>query len=54
VTVAALDKQWKIVTRTHRTFDVDTVLIAVGLAEVNEFFFKAKEWGMESSLPGCR
>ncbi|RPJ22102.1 MAG: FAD-binding protein, partial [Desulfobacteraceae bacterium] len=47
VTIAALDKQWKVVPGTHRTFDVDTVLIAVGLAEVNEFFFKAKEWGME-------
>ena len=47
VTIAALDKQWKVVPGTHRTFDVDTVLIAVGLAEVNEFYFKAKEWGME-------
>jgi len=47
VTMAALDKQWKVVPGTHRTFDVDTVLIAVGLAEVNEFYFKAKEWGME-------
>lgn len=47
VTIAALDKQWKVVPGTHRTFEVDTVLIAVGLAEVNEFYFKAKEWGME-------
>ncbi len=47
VTIAALDKQWKVVPGTHRTFDVDTVLIAVGLAEVNEFSFKARDWGME-------
>ena len=47
VTIAALDPQWKVVAGTHRTFDVDTVLIAVGLAEVNEFYTKAGEWGIE-------
>ena len=26
---------------------MDTVLIAVGLAEVNEFYLKAKQWGMD-------
>ena len=47
VTVAELDKDWKVVPGTHKTFEVDTVLIAVGLAEVNEFYYKAKEWGMD-------
>jgi sarcosine oxidase subunit alpha len=47
VTIAALDQQWKVVPGTHKTFEVDTVLIAVGLAEVNEFYIKAREWGME-------
>jgi len=47
VTVAQLDKDWKVMPGTHKTFDVDTVLIAVGLAEVNEFYHKAKEWGMD-------
>lgn len=47
VTVAALDPTWKVVPGTHKTFDVDTVLIAVGLAEVNEFFTKARDWGMD-------
>jgi len=47
VTIAALDQQWKVVPETHRTFDVDTVLIAVGLAEVNEFYTKARDWGMD-------
>jgi hypothetical protein len=47
VTIAALDPNWKVVPGTHRTFDVDTVLIAVGLAEVNEFYTKARDWGME-------
>lgn len=47
VTIASLDKDWKIVPGTHKIFGVDTVLIAVGLAEVNEFYLKAKEWGMD-------
>ena len=47
VTVAALDEHWKPVSGTHKTFEVDTVLMAVGLSPVNEFTRKAKEWGME-------
>jgi sarcosine oxidase, subunit alpha len=46
VTIAALDSNWKVIPGTHKTFDVDTVLIAVGLAEVNEFYTKARDWGM--------
>jgi sarcosine oxidase subunit alpha len=47
VTIARLDEDWKIIPETHRTFEVDTVLIAVGLAEVNEFYHKANAWGMD-------
>jgi Fe-S-cluster-containing hydrogenase component 2/bacterioferritin-associated ferredoxin len=31
---------------------VDTILIAVGLAEVNEFYLKAKQWGMDVFCAG--
>ncbi len=47
VTIGKLDEHWKVIPDTHKTFQVDTVLIAVGLAEVNEFFHKAKEWAMD-------
>ncbi len=47
VTIAALGPDWKIIPGTEKTYEVDTVLIAVGLAEVNEFYVKAKEWGMD-------
>lgn len=47
VTVAQLDDHWQIIAGSHKTFVVDTVLIAVGLAQVNEFYLKAKEWGMD-------
>jgi NADPH-dependent 2,4-dienoyl-CoA reductase/sulfur reductase-like enzyme/Fe-S-cluster-containing hydrogenase component 2 len=52
VTVARLDQNWKVVPNTHKTFDVDTVLIAVGLAEVNEFYRKARKWGMDVFCAG--
>ncbi|MEW6666021.1 MAG: FAD-dependent oxidoreductase [Thermodesulfobacteriota bacterium] len=52
VSIAELDGAWKVVPGTQKTFQVDTVLIAVGLAEVNEFYRKAKEWGMEAYSAG--
>jgi NADPH-dependent 2,4-dienoyl-CoA reductase/sulfur reductase-like enzyme/Fe-S-cluster-containing hydrogenase component 2/bacterioferritin-associated ferredoxin len=47
VTIGALDKEWKVIPGSHKTYHVDTLLIAVGLGEVDEFFHKAREWGME-------
>jgi NADPH-dependent 2,4-dienoyl-CoA reductase/sulfur reductase-like enzyme/Fe-S-cluster-containing hydrogenase component 2/bacterioferritin-associated ferredoxin len=52
VTIARLDQDWNVIAGTHRTFEIDTVLIAVGLAEVNEFYFKAKQWGMDVFCAG--
>jgi len=52
VTITRLDKHWKVIPETHKTFEVDTVLIAVGLAEVNEFYLKAKQWGMDVFCAG--
>ncbi len=46
-TIAALDAKWNVVPGTEKRFAVDTVLIAVGLTEVNEFYLKAKQFGME-------
>jgi NADPH-dependent 2,4-dienoyl-CoA reductase/sulfur reductase-like enzyme/NAD-dependent dihydropyrimidine dehydrogenase PreA subunit len=52
VTVARLDQNWKVIPDTHKTYAVDTVLIAVGLAEVNEFYLKARQWGMDVFCAG--
>ncbi len=52
VTIAELDTHGNIVPGSYKTFEVDTVLIAVGLAEVNEFYLKAKEWGMDAYVAG--
>lgn len=46
-TIAELDDRWNVKPGTEKCFAVDTVLIAVGLAEVNEFYLKAKQFGME-------
>ncbi len=47
MTIAQLDDDWKKVPGTEKTFDVDTVLIAVGLAEVDEFYNKAKSFNYD-------
>ena len=52
VTIARLDENWNVMPDTHRTFQVDTLLMAVGLAEVNEFYMKAKKWGMDAFCAG--
>ena len=52
VTIAKLDDRWQVVDDTRKTFAVDTVLIAVGLAEVNEFYLKANQWGMDVYAAG--
>jgi len=46
VTIAAIDDKWQPVKGTEHTFDVDTVLIAVGLSPVDELFTKAKAYGI--------
>ncbi|MGA1820935.1 MAG: FAD-dependent oxidoreductase [Thermoplasmatota archaeon] len=47
VVIARLDSSWNIVPGTHRSYEVDTVLIAVGLDPVDEFHKKGKAWGMD-------
>ena len=46
VTIAQIDKNWKPIPGTEKTFACDTILIAVGLNPVNEFHEKAKEFGL--------
>ena len=52
VTIGRLDQDWRVIADSHKTFEVDTVLIAVGLAEVNEFYLKAEQWGMDVFCAG--
>ena len=52
VSIARLDERWAVIPDSQQTFMVDTVLIAVGLSEVNEFYFKAKQWNMDIFCAG--
>ncbi len=52
VTIARVDGKFRPVKGTERSFDCDTLLIAVGLDPVNEFFEKAREFGLPAFAAG--
>ncbi|MBU1380590.1 FAD-dependent oxidoreductase, partial [Myxococcota bacterium] len=52
ITIAAIDKNFKPLPGTEKTFDVDTVLVAVGLSPVNELQTKAQEFGVKTFSAG--
>lgn len=52
VTIARVDEYFKPIPGTERSFACDTVLIAIGLDPVNEFYIKAKEFGMTAFAAG--
>jgi NADPH-dependent 2,4-dienoyl-CoA reductase/sulfur reductase-like enzyme/Fe-S-cluster-containing hydrogenase component 2 len=52
VTIAAIDHQWRPIEGTEQTFACDTVLIAVGLDPVDEFYHKAINFGIPALAAG--
>ncbi len=52
VTIAEVDERFRPVPGTEKTFDVDTVLVAVGLAPLDEFYRQAREFGMKVHAAG--
>lgn len=52
VTIAKLDENWNIIPGTENTFACDTILIAVGLNPVDEFYNKAKQYGIPVWVAG--
>lgn len=52
VTIAAVDDRFQPVPGTEWSFPCDTVLIAVGLDPVGEFYAKAQEFGMTALAAG--
>ncbi|HUT81864.1 MAG TPA: FAD-dependent oxidoreductase [Candidatus Bathyarchaeia archaeon] len=52
VTIAKLDDTWHPIPKTEKTFECDTILIAVGLSPVNEFYNKAKDFGLSVWVAG--
>ncbi len=52
VTIARVDDKFEPIPGTERSFDCDTLLIAVGLDPVNEFHEKAREFGLTAFAAG--
>jgi NADPH-dependent 2,4-dienoyl-CoA reductase/sulfur reductase-like enzyme/Fe-S-cluster-containing hydrogenase component 2/bacterioferritin-associated ferredoxin len=52
ITIGQLDKNNKIKDETEITFSCDTILIAVGLNPVDEFYQKAQEYGLNVWVAG--
>jgi len=52
VTIARVDEKFKPIPGTEQTFLCDSILIAVGLDPVNEFYHKAKDFGLSAFAAG--
>ncbi len=52
VTIARIDDRFRVVPGTEQTFAADTLLIAVGLAPVDEILCKAREYGLNVHAAG--
>ncbi len=52
VTIAQVDKNFKPIDGSERSFECDAVLIAVGLDPVNEFYTKAKDFNLPAFVAG--
>ncbi len=52
VTIAQVDDHFKPIPGTEKSFECDTVLIAVGLDSVNEFYHKAVEFDIPAFVAG--
>ena len=52
VTIVEVDDQFRPIDETERTFEADTVLVAVGLNPISELYEQAKQFGMEVYCAG--
>jgi len=52
ITIAQLDEEFNLISGTEKSFTCDTILIAIGLNPVDEFYHKAKEFGFKVWVAG--
>lgn len=52
ITIAQVDEKFQPIPGTEKTFSCDTILIAVGLDPVDEFYRKAQEFGIPAFCAG--
>jgi len=52
ITIGKIDENFNIIPGTEKTYECDTILIAVGLNPVDEFYHKAQEFGLKVWVAG--
>lgn len=52
ITIAQIDDSFRPIPGTERSFEVDTLLVAVGLSPVDELLIKAQEYGITAFAAG--
>jgi sarcosine oxidase, subunit alpha len=52
VIIAQVDDKFKIIPGTEKSFEVDTLLVAVGLTPVNELYLDAVRYGIQTYVAG--
>ncbi len=52
ITIAKVDSNFKPIPGTEKSFECDSVLVAVGLDPVNEFYLKAIDFGLTAFVAG--
>ncbi len=52
IVIAELDESWNPIEGTEKTFPCDTILLAVGLNPINEFYEKALEFNLDTWIAG--
>ncbi|MHA1672767.1 MAG: FAD-dependent oxidoreductase [Promethearchaeota archaeon] len=52
ITIAQLDDDWNVIPGTHKNFACDTILIAVGLNPVDEFYHKSQQYNIPVWVAG--
>ena len=52
ITLAQLDDNWNVIPGTYKNFACDTILIAVGLNPVDEFYSKAQQYNIPVWIAG--
>ncbi|MHA1542555.1 MAG: FAD-dependent oxidoreductase, partial [Candidatus Hodarchaeales archaeon] len=52
VTIGQLDEKWNVIPGTELNFECDTILIAVGLSPVDEFYNKALQYQIKTWVAG--
>ncbi|MBN1233105.1 MAG: FAD-dependent oxidoreductase [Candidatus Coatesbacteria bacterium] len=46
ITIAEIDEKFKMIEGTEKSFEVDTILISIGLNPINELYEQARKFGM--------